>query len=46
MGGVQGMALLGYAQETCDVELMLQVVGDLWEIHPDDLPLQGRLPKR
>lgn len=40
------MALLNYAQETRDVELMQQVVGDLWEINPDDPALQGRLPKR
>lgn len=40
------MALVNYAQETRNVELIQQVVGDLWEINPDDPILQNRLPKR
>jgi predicted CXXCH cytochrome family protein len=40
------MALLNYAQETRDAALIQQVVGDIWEINPDDPMLQSRLPKR
>lgn len=40
------MALYNYAQETRDVELIQQVIGDLWEINPDDPILQQRLPQR
>lgn len=40
------MALINYAKETQNVELIQQVVGDLWEINPDDPLLQNRLPKR
>jgi hypothetical protein len=40
------MALVNYAKESRNVELIQQVVGELWEINPDDPILQARLPKR
>ena len=40
------MALPSYAQQARDVELMQQVVADLWAINPDDPALQSRVPKR
>jgi predicted CXXCH cytochrome family protein len=36
------MALFNYAQEQRDAELIQQVLGDLWEINPDDPLLQSR----
>lgn len=39
------MALFNYAQAAQDVALIQQIVGDLWEINPEDPLLQNRLPK-
>lgn len=39
------MALVNYAQQTRNAELIQQAVGELWEINPDDPLLQTRQPR-